>query len=690
MNDMHRREFLEMAAALGACLAWAHSGARPSLVPWQERREMFPQGVASGDPQPDSVLLWTRRPPSAFSTAGYLTLELAADSGFEHVVASSTTQLSAETDWTCRVLAASLKPATVYWYRFTDEHGHGSRVGRTITAPGPDDARTVHFTFVSCQNVCQGAQNAYRRMIYEDERRPPSAQLSFVLHLGDFVYELVWYPEDRPQGMYDRRLRDIVRYKTGEKVQDFHVPVTLDDYRELYRAYLQDPDLQDARARWPFVCVWDNHEFSWRGWQGIMNVAQPKPAQTRKVAANQAWFEYQPARIAKPGGAELTRFEPPSVVDAPIERFDELGLGQEPNNLTAINSLLIYRRLRFGRNVDLVLTDQHSFQTECAMARPEADPFQKREFAYLVPEEVVEIFDAGRTYNGGRPPDTIRYGGQDLPNPRRNSAPHTMLGPAQKQWFLEQLRASQATWKIWGNSLGTLEWRTDPQNLPPDIIGAWPGAGFGSLGGDDWSGYLTERAEIFDFVREQRIAGFAIVSGDRHSFWAGRAAAALPPKKFEPVGVAFITGSLSAPALPESIEHNLPKDYPLRSLYVHQRSPDAPVERTVNMLLMHGVRSCLEYAKSGDYAKAMKLSNPDVAPHLSFLDLGGHGYAMVSAGPTALEVEFVCIPRPLERSASPDGGPLVYRVVHRSKLWRAGETPDLERTSLVGTPPLSI
>ena len=121
---------------------------------------------------------------------------------------------------------------------------NGSRVGRTRTGPRETEARRVNFTFVSCQNVCQGAQNAYRRMIYEDMLRPPERQLDFVLHLGDFIYEIVWYPEDRPQGMYDRRLRDVVRFAPGDKVRDFHVPVTLDDYRALYRGYLQDPDLQ--------------------------------------------------------------------------------------------------------------------------------------------------------------------------------------------------------------------------------------------------------------------------------------------------------------------------------------------------------------------------------------------------------------------------------------------------------------
>ena len=188
---MNRREFIELSAALGATLAWARSGARESQLQWSERRELYPQGIASGDPHPDSVLLWTRRPPAAGAAAKQLTVEVARDREFQHVVATSKASLSEESDWICRILAAGLEPATVYWYRFSDDQGHGSRVGRTRTAPRENDARRVNFTFVSCQNVCQGAQNAYRRMIHEDMQRPPERQLDFVLHLGDFIYELV-------------------------------------------------------------------------------------------------------------------------------------------------------------------------------------------------------------------------------------------------------------------------------------------------------------------------------------------------------------------------------------------------------------------------------------------------------------------------------------------------------------------
>jgi alkaline phosphatase D len=215
MADITRRSFIEMALALGATAVWASPFFRDSSADFGERREYYPEGVASGDPDHSSVLLWTRRPPVNESSVDTLTVEMAEDKSFTQIIANAKVSISPESDWTCRVLVGGLKPAHVYWYRFSDTHGFASRVGRTITAPAVDDRRPVRFAFVSCQNVNYGAQNAYRRMIFEDERASDEDRLGFVLHLGDFIYELIWYPEDRPKGMYDRRLRDIVRYTHG-------------------------------------------------------------------------------------------------------------------------------------------------------------------------------------------------------------------------------------------------------------------------------------------------------------------------------------------------------------------------------------------------------------------------------------------------------------------------------------------
>src|SRR5438067_10373194 len=475
-----RRKFIELAGSFGASLAWCSAFARGSSIRWRERRDLYPQGVASADPYSDSVILWTRRPPTADSKATKLTAEIAGDPAFHRVVARARAILTADSDWTCRVLAANLKPRHVYWYRFTDEHGFGSRVGRTITAPAATDSRPISFAFVSCQTNTMGSGNAYRRMIWEDEQKAPNDQLGFVLHLGDFVYEVVWYPEDRPGGYYSRKLRDLVRYRDGEKIRDFHVPATADDYRALYRAYLLDSDLQDARARWPFVCMWDNHEFSWKGWQSQQDFSGVRPAQTRKVAANQAWFEYQPARVIK-SNPDLNVFDAPAVNNEPLTKFDDYGLGIEAGNLAAINSLKIYRALRYGRNVDLILTDNRSFRSESVMQRQDAGAFQSQNHPYVYSEKAVNILDAGRAYNNGKPPETIRFNNRDLPNFRKGEPPQSMLGREQKNWFMKALGASSATWKLWCNSVGMIDWRIDFQNLPDGVGPKWPDEGYGAI-----------------------------------------------------------------------------------------------------------------------------------------------------------------------------------------------------------------
>src|SRR6202008_4306955 len=137
---------------------------------------------------------------------------------------------------------------------------------------------------------------------------------------------------------------------------------------------------------------------------------------------------------------------------------------------------------------------------------------------------------------------------------------------------------------------------------------------------------------------DRKIGGLVTVSGDRHSFWAGYSAKALPPRAFEPVGVAFITGSISAPGLAEAMEYGL-KKHPLRPLFTVERA-EGKYEATVNLTLKRGVRSALEYAKSGDIEAARRLTNPDNAPHLEFIDMGGHGYSVVTPSADAVTTEL--------------------------------------------------
>ena len=128
----------------------------------------------------------------------------------------------------------------------------------------------------------------------------------------------------------------------------------------------------------------------------------------------------------------------------------------------------------------------------------------------------------------------------------------------------------------------------------------------------------------------------------------------------------------------------------MRVLFVGQAAADAGPQPTINLMLHHGVRSCLEYAKTGDIEKARAAANPDVSPHVSFVDMGGHGYAVVRASSETFETEFVCIPPPLERSDRADGGPLRYRARSHTKMWAKGEAPKLEVQIIEGDARFSI
>jgi phosphodiesterase/alkaline phosphatase D-like protein len=121
------------------------------------------------------------------------------------------------------------------------------------------------------------------------------------------------------------------------------------------------------------------------------------------------------------------------------------------------------------------------------MDRPEAAKFQSKDFLWAIPEEALEALDSG-------PP------------------PQSMLGAAQKAWFLERLRSSSATWKSWDNTVGSLDWRTDFQNVPHGAGPLWPGEGYATFSAGVWAGYRTERAGILDFVCLLRRSAFEIVA----------------------------------------------------------------------------------------------------------------------------------------------------------------------------------
>ena len=158
---------------------------------WPERRDLYPEGVASGDPDPNSVILWTRRP---FADAGAAMCSPSRSPRTKAFAASSPMRrrrFPPRPTGPAACWSAALSRRTSIGIASPTPTGTAAASAAPSPRPLPDDPRPVNFAFVSCQDVNEGKLNAYRRMIFEDERAAPADQLGFVLHLGDFIYEVV-------------------------------------------------------------------------------------------------------------------------------------------------------------------------------------------------------------------------------------------------------------------------------------------------------------------------------------------------------------------------------------------------------------------------------------------------------------------------------------------------------------------
>lgn len=249
----------------------------------------FTLGVASGDPLPDSVVLWTRLAPDPVAggmpdTDVPVVWEVAADEKFDDVVASGGEITGPLVAHSVHVDVRGLDPATDYWYRFT-VGDHGSPVGRTRTAPAPDASPDrIAFAVASCNAYQSGYFTAYRHMADED--------LDVVVFLGDYIYELEASVDARPHGM--------------------DIPRGLEGYRSYYGLYKTDTDLQAAHAAFPWIVTWDDHEVE-DNYAGL----EPGEVSTklfddavetfpeRRAAAYRAFWEHMPLRAEPTMGESL-------------------------------------------------------------------------------------------------------------------------------------------------------------------------------------------------------------------------------------------------------------------------------------------------------------------------------------------------------------------------------------------------
>lgn len=238
---LRRREFV--FAGAGAGLAFAGVGP-VNYVALAKQRKLplaangaFAHGVASGIPTPRGTTLWTR--VSELTRSSRLTLEVATDKHFRHVVNSQSVVADAARDFTVHAPVGKLKPAHEYFYRFHTKHKN-SRVGTFRTLPPADSSQPIKIGFYSCQAYEAGYFTAQGALAKEKD-------LDLVLCLGDYIYEHHYY--DGPAERAD---------KTGAN-KDGDVQ-TLAEYREKYRFYQTDENLQKLHANHAFVAIWDDHE----------------------------------------------------------------------------------------------------------------------------------------------------------------------------------------------------------------------------------------------------------------------------------------------------------------------------------------------------------------------------------------------------------------------------------------------
>lgn len=239
---------------------------------------VFGHGIASGDPTPNAVILWTRISLANAPSAVDGRWEMAKDATFGAIVAQGTFSTNADRDYTVKVDATGLEPGTTYYYRFIAA-GRTSLVGRTRTAPL--DAKRLRFAVVSCASLPHGYFHLYRAIA----ERP---DIDAVVHLGDYIYEYA-------EGDYGK----IRESEPKRAVQ------SLGDYRERYAQYRRDPDLQEIHRQHPFICIWDDHEIIDNAYKDGTTGDNPVIGSSwpdRKAAAIQAYSEWIPIRDQEPKG----------------------------------------------------------------------------------------------------------------------------------------------------------------------------------------------------------------------------------------------------------------------------------------------------------------------------------------------------------------------------------------------------
>ena len=707
---MDRRDFLRSASfVIASTLAlgsWAH--ARPARIQpvAANTRRAFRWGVASADPQPDAILLWTKIVPLNPKADERLHVQLSRHADFRDVQVERRIIAQLASDHSVRALVTGLAPDTIYFYRFIAADGAVSRTGRTWTAPSPSSTRPVLIAVASCQSYPASQYGSYRHLIQREQKT--GERPDFVLHLGDYVYgstrslpvdpatglsgpDPEAMPLGRPgaanaPGAGSRGARAAQNPTADPAAGIYEFEPALAAVRALYDKYHLDRDLQDARALFPFVTIWDDHEFGNDVWQSFSGEGS-NPA--GRMAATQAWSEWVPqilsANQSIPNVPNQARDYVRALVrQEQISDFDDNFLARNAQNLASIMAMTGYRAVRWGQMVDLIITDNRSYRGPGAnpaisMASIAGDQAADGIFTgfRLYEGGVLNTLAEGRFANGGKPPATITINGKTTANPRADAPRVSLLGAKQKAWFKTALSQSRARWKVWANAEPITGFQWDIGKLKPEI-----GSGFNWL--DSWDGFPNERRELLQFIRKNNIANVVALSGDRHAQFAACVADDYASEAPDYVIPEFTCTGISA--FPRA--RNLSNVFQRLGIGEFARARLGGTGRpacTLDATLTLGVEATKALIDGASQETVAELAKRSPNPEMAFCDMDSHGYLLARFSDTAVDVEFVTMPREIwSTDQQPDGPPALRQVKFQTPAWNPAERPVIKLVSQTG------
>ncbi|SCU83067.1 Phosphodiesterase/alkaline phosphatase D [Cupriavidus necator] len=567
---MDRRQFLKwgsfltVTVATGGLSACGGGDGDPDPDTGNPENFNFVHGVASGDPRPDSVVVWTRVEGSNGKRPVVVRLQVSAQPDFPPPSLLVNQPLMALPDWdyTIRNKVTGLSPGTRYYYRFLLGN-RPSTVGRTRTAAAAGTPLSqLRFAFVSCQDWNANHWAGMEELAQQD--------LDFIVHVGDYIYEAV--PGGSRAGNVEDR-HGVLQLPNGTALPDGSVyATTLDDYRYLYRSYRNDARLQALHAAFPMIAIWDDHEFSDNCWQDRQTYNSDDdltPRTARRRAASQAWFEFMPADVSLD-------------VDNP-----------------SFQNIQIYRSFTFGNLATLLMTDERLYRADHIIS--EQSTGRAVGALYFVPAATLAAAEAQK----------IAAAGNVL-------TPVSMLGDAQRAWWQDRVGADATTWKLWANQLSLLRMQVDviqavarliaralvlannalsslesaiaialaddlreakaagtyanlaytalrnvlaqvgidsaafDANIKPLIESRLPAIALLDrfiLNADQWDGYNAERKNLMAFLKSNGVRNVVALSGDIHAFFAGQVMDDYDAATPAPVMVDLVTASLSSNSL---------------------------------------------------------------------------------------------------------------------------------------------